>query len=246
MKKRGYLLFGVLLYFLTSPSHSNAQHSSKGMLSITFFHYVDSLVLNLDSTTYKNSFGQAYTVSNFKYYISNIHLKQADGTEYISHDYFLINEEEEKSKKIVLTHIPKGNYTSISYMIGVDSLHNCSGAQSGALDETNGMFWAWNTGYIFLKLEGKSSFSKSPGNIFEYHIGGYKSPANSIRTVLLKLEQPLLIENTKTEAMKIKVNVAEILKTPSNIDFTKMSSVTDTRNASIIADNYKDMFIIEK
>ena len=236
-------LWGILL---TSPCITNAQHSSKGLLSIAFKHYVDNQILNLDSTIYKNSLGQIFTVGNFKYYISNIHLIKSDGKEYVSKEYFLINEEEEKSKKIILNNIPNGTYTSISFTIGVDSAHNCSGAQSGALDPANAMFWAWNSGYIFLKLEGKSSFSKAPANIFEYHIGGYKSPSNAIRVVTLKLEQPLVIENNKTEDLAIKVNADEVLKTPTDIDFTKMPTVTDSKNATTIADNYKDMFSIEK
>lgn len=250
IKKIQIFLWGILL---SSPCITNAQHSTKGLLSIAFNHYVDNQILNLDSTIYKNSLDQTFTIGNFKYYISNIHLTnanlptgQAGGKEFISKEYFLINEDEEKSKKIILNNIPNGTYTSISFTIGVDSTHNCSGAQSGALDPANAMFWAWNSGYIFLKLEGKSSFSKAPSNIFEYHIGGYKSPSNAIRAITLKFEQPLIIENNKTAALNIKVNAAEVLKTPTDIDFTKMPTVTDSKNATMIADNYIDMFSIEK
>jgi len=34
----------------------------------------------------------------------------------------------------------------------------------------------------------------------------------------------------------------EMLKTPNTIDFSKLSSVTDHKNAAVLADNYKDMF----
>src|ERR1700746_1185644 len=184
-------ILGLIIFLIASPCNSNAQHSTKGSLSIAFSHYVDDRPLNLYSNVYTNNLGQTFTVNNFKYYISNIHLQKKDGTEFISPDYFLINEDEESSKNIILNNIPDGEYTSISFIVGVDSAHNCSGAQSGALDPANGMFWAWNTGYIFLKLEGKSKFSGGPGGIFEYHIGGYKSSANSIRTISLKFTAPV-------------------------------------------------------
>ena len=216
------------------------------MLSIGFSHYIDSLVLKLDSTIYKNSFGQTFTVGNFKYYLCDIRLKNITGKEFVSKEYFLINEDLEKSKNIVLDKIPNGEYTSVSFTIGVDSSHNCSGAQSGALDPANAMFWAWNTGYIFMKLEGKSSFSTATGKVFEYHIGGYKAPSNAIRTVILKLEQHLLIENNKTSELKINVNAAEVLKSPTDIDFSKLPTVVDSKNATTIADNYMDMFSIQK
>lgn len=214
------------------------------MLSIAFNHYVDDLPLSIDDKVYSNELKQTYTVTKFKYYISNIRLVKTDGKEYSIPGYFLIDEEQEGSKKLMLASIPDGTYTAIRFIVGVDSLHNCSGAQSGPLDPVNGMFWAWNTGYIFLKLEGKSSFSASPGNIFEYHIGGYKKPADCIRTITLKPEAPLRIENKKTTFAEVKVNIAEILKAPLTIDFSALSSVTDFHNATTIADNYKDMFLI--
>ena len=130
-------------------------------------------------------------------------------------------------------------------MIGVDSLHNCSGAQSGVLDPINGMFWTWNTGYIFMKLEGKSPASKSPGHIFEYHIGGYKEPTNFIRTASLTFsKEPMRINPDKATSIYIKTDVSKILNGHDQIDFSKMSSVTDFHNSDKIADNYKNMFSI--
>lgn len=235
-------LWGILIL---SPCATNAQHS-KGMLSIGFNHYVDSVLLKLDSSTYKNEFGQTYNISNFKYYISNIELISEKGKTIHSKEYFLINEDEPTSKKITLSSIPEGNYTSIRFMIGVDSLHNCKGAQSGALDPVNAMFWTWNTGYIFMKLEGKSSASTATGKTIEYHIGGYKEPSNCIKTITLKFDSPVIITSKQTSDIQIKVNAAEVLNTPTAIDFSKLPTVNDSKNATMIADNYMDMFSIEK
>ncbi|HEY0031384.1 MAG TPA: MbnP family protein [Bacteroidia bacterium] len=233
-----------MLFMFVAPFQSSAQRSSQRMLSIAFDHYVDSLLLSLDSTVYKNALGQTYVLTNFKYYISNITLHKAEGKEYKSNDYFLVQEDENKTKHIDLNNIPKGEYTSISFTIGVDSLHNCSGAQSGALDPVNTMFWAWNTGYIFLKLEGKAVASASPGHIFEYHIGGYKAPNNCIRNITLPFSKPLQMEEHKSTDLHVKVNVAELFRTPLDVDFTSLSTVTDFHNATRIADNYQDMFSI--
>ena len=198
-------------------------------------------ILQSDST-YKNALGQDFTIANFKYYIGNICLKKADGKTYTTQEYFLINEHEEDSKQITLNDIPEGNYISIEFIIGVDSLHNCSGLQQGSLDPTNGMFWAWNTGYVFLKLDGQSPSSKSFGNVFEYHIGGYKQPTNSIRKISLNFKGDKIVSAVTPLSLLIKADVLEVLKTPTIIDFSKLPSVTDTRNAAIIANNYVDMF----
>jgi hypothetical protein len=214
--------------------------NQQGELVIKFENYVGDKKLILDSAEYKNELGQSFTVSKFNYYISHIELGNADGKKYICKEYFLVKEENSESKTISIK-VPAGNYTSISYIVGVDSLHNCSGLQTGALDPANGMFWAWNTGYVFLKLEGHASQSKSPGNIFEYHIGGFREPNNCIRTVKLEIGN-WKFENGETVSVNVKADAAEVLKTPTTIDFSKLSSVTDFHNAAIIADNYVDMF----
>jgi hypothetical protein len=217
--------------------------ASTGSVTITFSNYVGSSLLKLDSATYKNELGQAYTVSKFKYYVGNIHLKKSDGTEYVSDKYYLINEEEATSKQVTLSNVPEGNYTSISFILGVDSLHNCSGAQTDALDPVNAMFWAWNTGYIFVKMEGRSPVSTQPGHLLEFHIGGYMQPNNCIRTIDLPIKKGMQV-SSKAAVLNIKADVSQLFKTPTTIDFAKLSSVTDLHNATTIANNYMDMFSI--
>ncbi len=218
----------------------------KSKLSIRFTNYAGNTILNLDSS-YKNQLRQPFSMNNIKYYISNIVLKKKNGSKYPINEYYLINELEEASKQINLNDIPEGEYTSIEFIIGVDSLHNCSGIQSGALDPVNGMFWAWNTGYIFLKFDGTSPLSQSPGNTLEFHIGGYRSPNNCIRKITLNFKSPLLINAAITQAINIKADILQLFKSPTPVDFSKLSSVTDFHNATSIANNYTSMFsLIEK
>ncbi len=232
----------MLIY--VQPCTAQASRVPLASLQLRFENYVGNDVLLLDKGKYTNALQQPFTISMFKYYISNIKLENTDGSVMAIDGYFLVNEDVPESKDLVLKKLPAGLYKSISFTLGVDSLHNCSGAQSGALDPVNGMFWAWNTGYIFLKLEGTSPVSKSPGHILEYHIGGYKAPANAIRTIHLSLgKNPLNISGDKTR-FKIKVDALQLLKEPTSIDFAKLSSVTDAHNAIMIADNYTDMFSI--
>jgi hypothetical protein len=171
-------------------------------------------------------------------------LNRKDGSFYFIDEYYLVSEDEEKqsSKSIPLTSIPEGDYTSIEFILGVDSARNCSGAQSGALDPINAMFWTWNTGYIFLKLEGKSKFSKAPGTIFEYHIGGYKHLENCIRKVKIPFNQSVKVGKNNSIKIQLKVDIAEILKNPTTIDFSNLPVVNNPLNATVIADNYTDIF----
>jgi hypothetical protein len=67
--------------------------------------------------------------------------------------------------------------------LGVDSIRNVSGIQTGALDPLKGMFWTWNSGYVMAKLEGSSESSNSAGNRFTYHIGGFRPGMNVLKTI---------------------------------------------------------------
>ncbi len=239
------ILLFILLNFIGLISSANPVNGNE--LLIDFRHYVGNDPLVFKEKEYTNELGQKFTVTKFKYYVSNIELRTDSGKVFSSDEYFLINEDEPLSKSISLKGVPAGNYISISFIIGVDSLHNCSGLQEGALDPVKGMFWAWNTGYIFLKLEGKSDVSTAQGGIFEYHIGGFKSPANSIRKVSLKLVGiDFITEQLQLKMISIKANIAEILKTPVSIDFSFMPVVSDLTNAEMVANNYSDMFSLIK
>lgn len=237
------LTWAIFLLLNHVSGYTQKVHSNS--VEITFSHYVGNEVLKLDSVSYKNAFNQDFTVTRFKYYIANIVLLRKEGKPFTYKNYFLIDEEKTGSKTINLENVPTGEYASVNFTIGVDSMDNCSGAQSGALDPINGMFWTWNTGYIFMKLEGISEFSSAPNAILEYHIGGFKKPYNCIRTISLPLNKSIVITNNTKQSIDIKTDVLEILKTPNNIDFSTLSTVTDLNNSTIIADNYSDMFSIQ-
>ncbi len=244
LSKKCCLIFAIIPALVLLMSFKPLPAKSK--LIIHFENYVGIRKLALDTATYINEMGQSYTVTNFKYYISNIELEyQNSKKSFVVQGSYLIRQDEENTWTVELDEIPADSYRNISFMIGVDSLHNCSGAQSGALDPVNGMFWTWNTGYIFMKFEGKSPASKSPGRIFEYHIGGYKEPTNFIRSTTLSFEkEAMTMIAAKTTQLYIKTDASKILKGSNTIDFSKMSSVTDFHYADKIADNYVNMFSI--
>lgn len=245
MVKRNIYRSGMMVLFAVLPLFVLSQKPKNG-LTLQFNHCVGDKPMVLDDSLYVNALNQSFTVTKFNYYIGMIRLKQANGKEFLVDTYYFISEDEEKqaTKTVFLDKIPAGEYTSVSFIIGVDSAHNCSGAQSGALDPINAMFWTWNTGYIFMKLEGKTSSSSLPGNTFEYHIGGYKEPSNSIRTVELNFDTPLIIAPKENQTIQIKADASELLKTPTTIDFTVLPAVNTTLNATMIADNYVDIFKI--
>ncbi|MEY4110448.1 MAG: hypothetical protein RLZZ46_803 [Bacteroidota bacterium] len=56
---------------------------------------------------------------------------------------------------------------------GVDSLTQKDGAKEGDLDPFNGMYWAWHSGYIELKLEGVLTMKSGDRQDVLIHAGGF-------------------------------------------------------------------------
>jgi hypothetical protein len=189
----------LMLFFLASILKETVAAEPAPVVTVIFDNRVHSAKLELGKL-YINPFNEPFTITRFKYYISNLVLKKLDGTnETLPSNYFLVNEEDSASKKITIP-VDTGSYTAISFTIGVDSLKNVSGTQTGALDPMNGMFWTWNSGYIMAKLEGTSRLSKAPNEAIEYHIGGFRNKESTVRTVTLpfpgtfKVGQPTTVQ----------------------------------------------------
>jgi hypothetical protein len=162
--------------------------------------------VNLDetgATWYTNASGETFSVTKLKYYLSNFELLRNGQVKYKLEDgYFLVDESNQASTVLELPQVPPGDYDQVRFLIGVDSARNVSGAQTGALDPANGMFWTWSTGYIFYKLEGKSPASANVDSTFNYHIAGFRESnnTNSLRWVELSFNGSLLTVNGSREA----------------------------------------------
>jgi len=200
------------------------------------------LVFNTE--TYQNAAGEDYTITKFKYYISNVKLKKADGSSYsVPESYYLIDASSSADQLITLSNVPAGTYTGMSYIIGVDSTRNVSGAQTGALDEANGMFWSWNSGYIFMMFEGTSPQSTATDHVLQYHVGGFRNSTNTnaLRTVNLSFGSSTL-RVTKVGIPQVHIMV-EASKVAKNRSFATTPTVHMPGATAIsIADDYVNMF----
>jgi hypothetical protein len=206
---------------------------------------------NLDvsgATNYTNEAGESFAVTKFKYYVSNVKLIKQDGSVFsVPESYYLIDEADQTTVTPVLPSIPGGIYTGIRYTIGVDSARNVSGSQTGALDPANGMFWTWNSGYIFVKMEGTSTAS-SNGNLI-FHIGGFKESnnTNALRNVEFNFPSPYLTVNGSREAeIHIIADVLKMFKGTQTVSFaTNNFQMSPGGFALTMANNYQNMFTFD-
>lgn len=207
-------------------------------VSFAFFHEVNHQPV-CPGMAYYTPLGDTFTITKFKYYLSNFSFTNVAGEVIKSApEYFLISSD----STITMTGLPLGRYKAVSFMIGVDSIMNCTGAQTGALDPIHGMFWTWNSGYIMAKLEGTSPASKLPGHVLEFHIGGYRGAHQAQRMV--HLEASFEVITGKTPVISL---VADAATWFTNIRFAETPGfMTPGTVADKIADNYSQMFSVKK
>lgn len=240
------LQFVVMLVLLCSFIPTS--HKTKtGSISISFFNTVNGKYIS-DREEYTNPFNEKYSISKLTYYISNVAVLSNDNkTVTEKNSYRLIKglgEDFRIISKDFSFKVPAGTYQSISFLIGVDSSKNVSGAQTNALDPTHGMFWAWNTGYVMFKVEGTSPQSTIADTRFEYHIGGFRGSNHVLRRVELPLSS-LQIKRGCHISISIEADINKLWQSTHDIKITEIPScTTEGIMASKIADNFSNIFSI--
>lgn len=191
----------------TTPAPNNV---TKGSFKLEFEHIwgTPATEFELGTDLIHPMTGDTLNFTKFKYYLSNIKLKKSDGTWWSEEEsYHLIDISVAGSNVLKLDNVPSGTYTELQYTLGVDSTRNVSGAQTGALSISNGMFWSWNSGYIMLKAEGTSPNSSSGS--FAFHLGGFKGANNIVTTRTTDFEGSTLdINPSASPQVHMQVNPA--------------------------------------
>jgi hypothetical protein len=194
----------------------------------------EALVLN--KTKYITLKNDTISITTLKFYISNVVLEYENGIVYKEpKSVHLIDAEAINTLQFQLKDTPDLKIKKIRFNIGIDSLKNVSQDLDGDLDPSLGMYWAWNSGYINMKLEGKSSSCKTIKKDFQFHIGGYLPNQNALQEV------SLIVPN---DANSINIK-ADINKWLNNVSLKESNSIMiPGTNAMAMSRLYKNMFTI--
>lgn len=112
-------------------------------------------------------------VTSFKCYVSNFQVNGKATLKNSVENVFLLDAAEPSS--LFIFPALSSSAESIRFDLGMDSSLNTCGVLAGPFDPLLGMYWAWNTGYIQLKISGTARL-KGESIPFEYHVGGYRQP----------------------------------------------------------------------
>jgi hypothetical protein len=174
----------VVLILCVSCSFVFAQKNTLVQLNFKGLFY--NLPLQLDST-YILPNNDTVSIETCRFYVSKIQLFNNNRVVFTDSTLaYLIDLANPTSLTIDLLYSKTLKYNAIQFNLGIDSNINVSEVLSGDLDPTKGMYWAWQSGYINFKIEGKSKNSPSKYKQFQYHLGGYLYPNNALQTLRFK------------------------------------------------------------
>lgn len=250
IKKQLVTILTLLVVLVSCQKEKSAESTATANLEIRFQPTMNGVPLQLN-TPYTNAAGENFTISTLKFYTGQFALGDVQSgarSQAIGEPYYLTDQAESGSMTFTQTITP-GSYNGLSFLAGVDSTRNVSGVQSGALDPAMGMFWTWNSGYIYLKIEGNSVVSNQPNGKFEYHIGGFKFPYSAIREITAELTEPGRWEIIAGQTISFDINF-EIDRFFSSVHQLSISNTpvctTPGELAAQIADNMASAFAVVK
>jgi len=242
-----HLFLCVGISFLLSFSQKTNASSDNPTIRIVFINTVKGNKIVLNDSVYVNPFNETYTISKLRYYVTNVSLQAEHNVFKEKNSYHLIDESKEETQVITFS-LPPGIYSCVNFLLGVDSLHNVSGAQTNDLDPAKDMFWTWNSGYVMAKMEGNSPASKLVNNKFEFHIGGFSGPYNVLKEIHLYFPgKKISFEEGENYTIIINADINTWWQHPHDIKISEHANITSPGiNAKNMSDNYAGMFHIEK
>jgi hypothetical protein len=236
-------LVAVSLLVLNGCKRNTYSQAATGQVKFTVENTLGSQPLVLNSTVATTKTGETFTVSLFEYYLSSIKFTKSDGTVYTAPDtYFLVNQAKPGSLGFAVAGVPVGDYRSVSFTIGVDAQKTGLTDPldfTGVLNPANNMYWTWNSGHVFLKLEGTRT-TGSVTKALTCHIGGYSAPYSALVTAQPSFNgKKLVVRANQTLEISLRADATKLFDGPNPVNLATFTGTEMPGPQAIqIAQNY--------
>ena len=222
----------------------SAPQPPSASLIIRFQVYLHGQPMELNKMC-RNPYGEPFEMTRLRFYagkISPVYLPAVKRSISPSH-YYLIDLSDSTSTQIEIP-VQPGSFRSLEFQLGIDSLDQNRGAQTGVLDPIKGMFWTWNSGYLTFKMEGVSEVSNQPAHLIAYHIGGYRSPFSTVWKIKLSQDETIDLPVSSKIILEVVVELDHFFNGPLPIHIKEMADCTTPGQlARKISENFAGSFI---
>lgn len=233
----------------TTPTPVNTVQET-GTVELIFEPVLDGTPYNLN-TSFTTPAGENLTITDFKFFISNIGLAGESSRENKSMPYpgdqeqvgvYLANFTAPNydnghglnSHKLRFK-APVGNYSDIRYNMQVPSDYNLGAMTTNPypLNVSNGMYWSWNSGFKFLVINGTST-SLTGFNGVHLSLGADKMCLYNFRSMVLAPSLPKIkVEKDKVTQIKFTFNLMSVFRNTDGTNYSLISTNPNLNNAQV-------------
>lgn len=250
MKNVFIIVFSVLLLSSCKENEPEVK-PTKATLNITFDTRWQDQDFAVEQVYYDN-FGHRIRIDKFMSYISKLGIENDNGNFIELKDFYLADYSADPKFTF---EVDPGTYNKLLFGLGIPSAYNKNqdpaqypSSSPLSVAGSQGMFWYWDTGYIFTKFEGKADLSGTEGepllDNFLFHLGA--------DTLYRKMSFNNLAMNLQAGDVKnitLKIQVDQLLGSGDSDDIDiATENITHSNNSMAlaikVADNYSNSFTL--
>jgi cytochrome c peroxidase len=209
-------------------------------------------MLAFDKLTLVGAEGQLLSVTRLDFLVSKVALRETGGSWLSLTDSEGYISGREGKTRFELKGVPSGQYDAIRFQVGLDpELNKADPAKyppSHALNpQVNGLHWGWQSGYVFLALEGRWTEASKSNTQNPKAEGGYSFHlANEPQ--LMRVELPVRLDLAPGSRQTVRLGL-DVKKVLSGTTLNDASSTTHSRQgdemARKLAANVERAFAVE-
>jgi cytochrome c peroxidase len=150
--------------------------------------------------------GEVLSFSRIDALLSELALQRADGTWIESESWFAHLNTEQSTLSASADGLPPVEFKTIRFRVGLNEKTDSANPLQWAADhplnpEVCGMHWGWQSGYVFMAIEGHSGREKLNG--FSYHLARASEP--------MMVEVPVSFSGRQPATVRLAIDLAKIL-----------------------------------
>ncbi len=209
-----------------------SHRSDCATLEIAMRHTFNEAPLLLDSLRFQNAAGETLSVSRLSYLLSGFAIEREDGVWVEIADRFAWMDAAKRRTSIRLDGLADGKYRAVRFHIGPDAVSNIGDPAKLAPDHPlnpnlNGLHWSWQTGYVFLAIEGHYRVGAAELTGYAHHL------AREPNRTRISLAAPL--DLTHDAGVAIDFDIGVLLNAPRPLSFLKDGAATHSRDGDPVA-----------
>jgi hypothetical protein len=257
------ILIAIIMISCKKDNPVGEEPAKFGKIAFQFSQKANGQPLLIDTLVYTNTAGNEYKISDIKYFVSEITLHNSNGSDFFITStkgiHYVDTEIPTTNLWVVSDDIPVGNYTSISFIFGINETKN----KPGLFVNPPEVNMAWpeplGGGFHYMQLNGWWKDTSALLQPFNFHLGIGQIYAHdtivldsitgfvqNYFTVTLPNSSLTISDNATTQAGII-MNIESWFDTPNIYDFNYWGGSIMQNQAAMhsITENGADVFTFQ-